>query len=310
MEVFISELFLDKLSDIEKGSPRNVIVTVDKIERIVTSNLKISCNISIENAKNYYDVSGSKSFDSIKQGCIHNAIKNGTYTYNDLTFEENNNNKAIYFYDKSLPNKNNLGLVYIDTENKFDYFFGKCTVNSNPLKDDYEIIEDAAPPCNSMLIVDKYIFFEPKKIKNLIRFINAYNNKELKIPFHLSIISSYENMNKSLPPKNIRDAVSELDLVTNLNYGIYLDNRIPLDDRAIYTNYTKGSIGHPFDDRKTVFNQNFMATSERINKDYDDYLIDLKEWKNFIIKIPKTMGIIQTKYLNKIGFENRLFDSI
>ncbi len=99
------------------------------------------------------------------------------------------------------------------------------------------------------------------------------------------------------------------------NFKIILDTNplkeknIPNDYRLILTNYTMGSIGHPYDNRPTVFNQNFGGTSSEIVNTYCDFLDNLSYWDKFIRKAPTELVIIKTKHQNEL-FTNDLFSDL
>ena len=160
-----------------------------------------------------------------------------------------------------------------------------------------------------MLLIDKYLFATDKKLQNLSKFIKLYISERLEIPFQLTIISSYDNNNRTIAPAKFEKYISELNKIENLKYEILLDKNIPIDDREFYTNYTKGNIGHPFDNRKTVFNQNFIATSNNIKRDYIDYSQRLLAWDKFRSSVPEKMGLTKTRLSNSV-FKNRIFDQL
>jgi hypothetical protein len=312
MEIFINKEFCRELEEAEsrafKSKDRRKLVLIEKIYNLLHSGLKINTNIDYSFIETGIDETGQKDFMDGEGVLALSLLKsNAEFIQSDL-FTINKNN-SFYFIGGSSLLIDNCGVVLINgIENKIG-FYSDCTVNSFEIKEDYSIIEKSTPPCSSLFIVDKYLFADSKKILNVIRFIKAYKSDALKIPFQLTILSSYENNNKPIPPTVFNNYLEEFDKLDNLEYEILLDNRIPFDDRLIYTNYTKGSIGHPFDNRSTVFNQNFIGNSDFIIRDYNDYHNTLEKWFKFCNKISNNIGIITTRYSNS-KFKNRIFTDL
>jgi len=339
MEVVISKSFIERLVEIEELPMRqinpNVRDTFERIQRLIISDFKIKSDLSFnkeEALKIYSDFKEGNNL-SIKELFIKNLIKNNNYYLSDNIFENFKNNKAFYFGNSLFPQQNEFGLIYMNDKDSFESFYQKCTVNSNTLEKDYKVIAEAAPPCNSMLFIDTYIFGNPAelKLKNLIKYIKIYKNNNLTLPFHLSIITSCVNNGNIIDGKLIFSAMEQLNKIDNLEYCIYLLPKPPAADRLFFTNYTYGTIGHPFDDKKTVFSQNFMGRSDNLKRDYCDFLTQLKFWNGEINKIqnitkcpvldpikmkenPNTgkyfkREFITTKFGN-LDFRNRLFDNL
>jgi len=315
MEIFVSEKFIEEIT-LAKNSAisqndDDMLISVIDLTRLLLSGLPVSTDINSDIAIKLFDKTGNKSYKNLKEAIASNIIKSGNYKfYPTLNNSLIQNHQAYYFYDEDSIKSRKLGLISIPNIFEIKNFFKNCIVNSITLKKDYTLIEDAVPPCNAMLIIDKYIFDGKEKLNNLIRFIKIYKNPNLSIPFQLTILSSYDNnSNRYLGAKIFESVASELNNVDNLEFQIFLDKNIPVADRLIFTNYTKGNIGHPFDDRQTVFNQNFLGRSNNIQGDYRDYKTDLTKWHILISKIPKKMGLISTKYESSL-FQNRLFDNV
>ncbi len=311
MEIFITEKFIDDFEKHEKYVYSNHLVNsvniVNKIRTLVLSGLAITCNITNSELVKSYDDSGNKNYLNFKDVFSTSFIKSGKYKFLSLEkFKEIVNYNAYYFLELNSVNPNSHGIVNVNDISTVTHFFENCTVNSRSFSDDYTIIQEATPPCNAMFYIDKYLFASKIKVDNFIKFITLYKKEPMDISFQLTIISSYENNGKSIPKIILEYAEMELNKLDNLQFEILLDKNIPDDDRLIFTNYTKGSIGHPFDDRPTVFNQNFLGTSSNIQCTYEDFISNLKKWNSFKNKIPNNLGLIKTKYSNSI-FTNRLF---
>jgi hypothetical protein len=332
MEVFISETFLNKLDAID-STPRlkvEISETKDQIKRILFSKLKINHNMSLSSDEVGRILSSisipteSNQEFPLKERFIRKLIRSES---EGGVLEIPKNHKAFYFYDSSFEFENKIGLIYMNDEDKFQEFYVNCNVASIPLMTDYSIIEHAVPPCNSMLIIDPYLFGKPfsKKLKNLIKYINIYQKNDLNIPFQLTILAGAKLGDFLIDQTFVDEAIKQLNKINNLEYAIYLNEK-PGSDRYFFTNYTYGSIGHPFDDRETNFSQNFMGGCKDVYKMYRYFILGLCKWNKSINSISvktsfsgflpnkKNEGlqakIIQTVYSNKIDFKNRLFDNL
>ncbi len=317
MEIFISEKFIDYFDRQDKFAYANHLIksvnTINKVRDLLLSGLAITCEIERSELVKYYDETGNKTYSNFKEALSTSAIKSGKYNYEQLNkIKEIENHKAYYFLETDKFDPNNSGVIILKDLLNTSHFYENCTVNSRSLSSDYTLIAEAAPPCNAMLYVDMYIFSSKKKIDNFVKFISIYLNESLTFPFHLSIISSYEENNKTIPADSLNYAEVELNKINNLLFEILLDkskhisSEMAKNDRLIFTNYTMGNIGHPFDGRLTIFNQNFLGTSSNIKSTYEDFISNLKKWSDFINKVPQNLGVIKTKYINA-SFKNRLF---
>jgi hypothetical protein len=261
---------------------------------------------------NEFNRTGNKDFKNFREAFIHYLVKKGNYSF--LSFQEDlkiENYQSYYFLNNSSLNESNYGVAAISEKKEIRSFFEKCTVNSISITDNYDLIKDATPPCSAMLINDAYLFSNDKnKLANLVKLIEIYKDNSLCIPFHLTVLTKYTYQNnKYVSPTFMEKVVETLNCIKNLKFEILLSTKLPLDDRLILTNYTKGSIGHPFDDRPTLFNQNFLGTSNNILRDYKDYFDSLSKFNSFITDCPDKIGQIITKYNNGL-FQNRLFQNV
>lgn len=320
MEIFISEKFIDDFDQQDKfayaNHLTNSVKTINKIRDLLLSGLTITCNIEKTDLVKSFDNSGNKNYSNFKDVFSASFIKSGKYNFLSLEkYKEIINYNAYYFLELDIDAHNSHGIVNVNDISNATHFYENCTVNSRSLSSDYTLIEEAAPPCNAMLYVDMYIFSSKKKIDNFVKFISIYLNESLTFPFHLSIISSYEENNKTIPADSLNYAEVELNKINNLLFEILLDkskhisSELAKNDRLIFTNYTMGNIGHPFDDRLTIFNQNFLGTSSNIKSTYEDFISNLKKWSDFINKVPQNLGYIKTKYFN-VSFKNRLLNDL
>ena len=312
MELFINSRFIDKLDELESKAytekNRFMVDSYYELYKLITSGLKINTDLNEKEITSNFDIVGNKNYNNLKSVISTNYIKQNGTRFTQFPISIPSNLNAYYFLEDANNHFEKYGVAFVNNLNKYNQFYPECTLNSAPFEDDYSVITNVVPPCNSMFIVDKYLFSNEKKIENLVKFIEIFKNDELKIDFHLSILSSYENNNKTIPPKIFEFAHNKLSKLNNLEFKIYLDNRIPDpgDDRLIYTSYSKGNIGHPFDDRKTYFTQEFLGTAKNVKQEYDIFVKDLNFWGNFIKKIPAKMGLLVTQYGN-LTSENRLF---
>jgi hypothetical protein len=313
MEIFVSEKFLDEFIVLEedsfKNKDREKLSVYNKIYNLFNSGLFINSDISNDKIQTFFESNGNKKINNIKNVIALIAVKSGKCKFINMPLESIPDFSAFYFVEEPILYGKNSGVVIIDDLKSLDNFYSNCTINSlNIGEDNYSLIADAVPPCNAMLIIDKYLFKGSKKLENFLKYLHLYVKKDLDIPFQLTIISSYESNNMPLPTAVFEKYTIELNKFHNLQYQILLDSRISIDDRKFYTNYTKANWGHPLD-RESIYNQNFIASSDNVLRDYSDYCDDINKWKIFCTRIPKTMGSITTMYSN-ISFENRIFENI
>jgi hypothetical protein len=332
MDIILSQIFLDKLSEFRKNAFTNedesMILLSSKIIRFLNSKLNIVTNIDQVEVKNCYSNNiGTKEFKTIKDSIIHKLIKNG-YAYNDLKEISKVDCKSFLFTDNSCSTNIDDGIIEVNFDKQKEEFYLNSIVTQRTFKNEYEELEKYVPICNSMLYIDPYILEgkkEDRKIKNenFIKFLKAFIKPLQNVNFHLTIISKlgqYDRNKKEfvvVNEQNIKDLLFALQKINNLEYELFLaenlfygsDFQDRYRDRVFFTNYTKGSFGHPNDGKTTYFNQNFMAISTDVDKDYNDYLKELKVWLNFINKIPATKNNTKTKYGN-LKEQNRLFKSL
>lgn len=305
----IDKLLIDAKDDILTNKPSNINILFQLL-----SALPISTNIEEQEVKKYAKgIFGNKKYTSFKEIIISNAIKNQRLNICH-TPENIENYNAFYFLDNEAGDQTGYlnGIAIKDKTYDGTDFFNDCTVVDLPIENDWLGITDSIPPCNAMLIIDKYIFGNPfeEKLSSLKSFIEMYK-ADTQIEFHLSILFSQENNGTICTPAQIERAFNELCSINKLELQLLSDNRIPTRDRLFFTNYCSGNIGHPHDSGSTRFNQLFLGredSKEKIRRNYNYYTAELKSWHSFIQRVPDRMGQIQTRWISS-DFTNRLFQS-
>jgi hypothetical protein len=332
MDIILSKIFLDKLSWFTKKAFENqnedMILFSSKITRFLNSNIKIVTNFNEEEIISNYSLNiGNKKFKTIKDSIIHKLIKNG-YAYDDLKCISEVDCKSFLFIDNTCIAKIDDGIIEVNFDQHKQEFYLNSILTQRTFKNEYEEIKKYIPTCNSLLYIDPYIVEgneDVRRVKNenFIKLLKSFIKPGLNVKFHLTILSKlgqWDHKTKKfniIQEQNIEDLILNIQKLDNLEFELYLaenlyygsDIRNRYRDRVFYTNYTKGSFGHPNDGKTTYFNQNFMAISTDINRDYDDYLMELKTWSSFIKKIPDTIFNTKTKYGNLILL-NRLFETL
>jgi hypothetical protein len=320
MEVYVTEKYFDIFESLLVKAAKDILsntpTNINCIFQLLSS-LPLKVNISDTEREKYQAILGNKQYTTFKDRIISYAIKNQRLYNDEYDYTSINNFNAYYFLDIDDTENPGLknGIVVKDKTFDGTDFYADCTVTHQEIAGDFNLLVNNIPPTNAMLIIDKYIFGHPfvTKLERLISFLNLYKKQELSIPFHLTILCSYQNGRQTVcTPAQIQAAFERLSEIENLYFQIIIDDNIPQDDRLIFTNYTKGNIGHPFDNRETVFNQKFLGfenSAEKITKNYKVFVDNLKKWKTFINGVPKQMGAITMKYANN-EFINRLFEFI
>lgn len=315
MKVFIENQYFNLLDKILESSynefAHKKIANINSLIHLFTA-LPVYCDINIEEIKTITDnVSGNKNFTSLKEIVITQAIKNQTlklYNTKSIPIEDHS---AFYFYfNKSISKAGEeKGVFAKDIEFDGSDCLNNFLVVDKSVKNDWEILKTSIPPCNAMLIIDKYVFSHPFKIKieGLLKFLKLYKGK-LKDPFHLSIIYSDEKAGVRISKeKDIDFAFTNIKELGNVELEFIADNNIPTDDRLIFTNYTSGNIGHPFGKHNTRFNQKFLGFGNdgfEIMRNYKEYKRRLSSWFEFI------QNVDNCNRRTSSNFKNRLFTFI
>jgi len=307
----LEELMTLSVGDIQSGKVSNISAIF-----LLLDALPLNIDLNEEDIEKYaLSMRTNEPYRSFQDRFVRNAIKNKQLMTREIAVDNSNINNLSAYYFLNNSNTNELekskGIVCKGLDYKGEAFYDNCTLTDLPIQT-WEPIRESIPPVNAMLIIDKYIFSKPLKIKiqSLIDFVTLYK-ANLEIPFHLSILFSSENHGKShVTQAQIDEVFQTISSIRNLEVTLYLDNSIPVDDRLVYTNYTTGSIGHPFDVRPTRFSQNFLGrenSSANIIRNYTNYRKDILFWNSFISKIPRSMGQVKTKWESS-DFTNRLFE--
>jgi len=303
----IEELFISAKQDILSGNVTNLTALFQLL-----SALPLNINLNDLDIKKFAkSLLGNKAYTSFKDLIIINALKNQQLkSYKSETFDIKN---LSAFYFLNINNGHEIaqthGIACKGLDFNGEEFYDNCTITDEPITDNWEPIAKSVPPVNALLVIDKYIFDYPfeKKIKSLIEFIKLYKGN-LQIPFHLTVLFALNHGDQNL----IKKAFQLLSEIGNIEVQLYADHNLPSSDRLIFTNYTSGNIGHPFDGRDTRFSQNFLGRDnnvERIRNNYKNYKRDLIKWNSVINNIPGSFGVMQSKWETST-FTNRLFEPV
>ncbi len=320
MRVYISKDYFDIIETLLNDAAKDILTmkptNLNCIFQLLSA-LPLKIDISDTEMKKYAkSIFKNSQYVSFKDRIIANAIKNQNLIngHFDNIIDQYN---AYYFIP--VDNNHNIGLekgvILKDQNYDGNDFYANCNVTDEIISDDLTIIQNNIPPTNAMLIIDRYVFGHQfaTKLPNLISFVNLYNSNMLSIPFHLTIVCSYELNGKFIcSPLLVEQALNSLNEIPNINVEIYIQDNLREKDRLIFTNYTKGNIGHPFTDETTVFNQKFLGcdiSPERIKINYKNYKKSLLKWENLINQIPEHNGLLRTKWSNR-QFSNRIFDNL
>ncbi len=303
----IEELLISAKEDILTGKATNLTALFQLL-----SALPLNINLNDLDIKKFAkSLMGNKAYTSFKDLIILNALKNQQLkSYKSEPFDIQNLS-AFYFLNinNGLEIAQSYGIACKGLDFNGEEFYDNCTITDEPIADTWEPVVKSVPPVNAMLIIDKYIFDNPfdKKIQSLIQFIKLYKGN-LQIPFHLTILFSLNQGNQNLTDK----AFLLLSEIGNIKVQLYADHNLPSSDRLIFTNYTSGSIGHPFDGRETRFSQNYLGREnsiERIRNNYRNYRKDLIKWNSIVKNIPDSFGVTKSKWETS-SFTNRIFEPI
>jgi hypothetical protein len=324
MENYISEQLLKKIESIYNSNTKtfltgetNGVITLFKL----LNALPLNTDFSIEEVEKISrQVIGSKNYESWSDIIVFAAVKN--QRLNILNFKNTGsaieNHSAYYMLDveDALHISKSNGIVCKGSEYNGEEFFENCNVTDLPISNSWDPICNKTPPTNAMLIVDKYIFGSPleKKLNSLVEFIKLYKS-DLNIPFHLSILFSFEGggpKSKDIVTEHqVSQIIKKLVEIGNIEVQLLADNNLP-HDRMIYTNYTSGNIGIPFTGVDTRFTQKFLGMGNKsidIQNNYELYKRELSNWKSRMDKIPSNMGLIKMRWETS-DFNNRLFDFV
>lgn len=322
MENYVAQDYFEKFDNLLEAAKKDILTNIpsnlNALFQLLLA-LPLFTDTTIEEIENYKRaLNGNKHYSSFKDLIILHAIKKNQLKICSIAEIENriNNHSAFYFFNnaKGKEMASSHGVAVKDNQYNGETFYEGCTVADFPLSRDWQAITEFIPPCNSMFIVDKYVFGYPfeEKINGLTSFVKLYK-AATKIPFHLTIVFSQRRNERLIcTTSQINSAFTKLKAIGNIEVQLFSNNSIPSDDRIILTNYCSGNIGHPFDGRRTRFNQNFLGRENietKIIRNYRTYKTELRFWNSFINNIPNRRGEVRTKWTTS-EFTNRLFHPI
>ena len=315
MKVFIENQYFNLLDEILESSYRefahNKIANFNSLIHLLTA-LPICCDISNDEIKIITDnISGNKKFTSLREIAVLNAIKKQSLKQWDFIDAGFNEYSGYYFLFKKGYEKigEEKGVFVKDISFDGSECLSQYLIVDKSVGNDWETLDISIPHCNAMLIIDKYVFSHPFKIKidGLLKLLKLYKGK-LKETFHLSIIYSEEKGGKRISnKKDVEFAFHKIRELENIELELIADNNIPTDDRLIFTNYTSGNIGHPFGKHITRINQKFLGFGKdgsEITSNYNDYKKRLKNWFDFI------QNSKQNNIRSSYNFKNRIFSFV
>ncbi len=196
----------------------------------------------------------------------NNLIATGKKIYSNTSIKNCTNLDFCFFtnysseFCTSYSQKN--GVIYLGNNFLNTPFYLK---NSFPLEltsENIHQVEKIKHPCNSLIILDSFLFNGSGKVKYLINFIEKFIPGQLSNKFQIDIIiqNPYDN-------EKIKKAYDQILLVfkDKISLHIYLSNNLKdiEYDRYILTNYAIINIGHPFD-RDTNISCNFFPSQNNL----------------------------------------------
>jgi len=308
MNVYIDAEFFDvieKQFDAEKGNffstSGNNLRAIFNLLSALKIHTTVSKNEIIKYAKG---LAGNKEYASLKDVVISQSLKKQQLN-SVKSIDRVKDYNGFYFLKNHFPEENNV--IVKDEKYDFKYFYEDCSVSVYSFNGSIGDLKQFIPPANAMIISDPYIFDEPLDIKigKVREFINLIKANCIDIPFHLSILTRTENIYK------VKKGFEELSKIDNLAIQIVTLNKKDCErDRNIFTNYTSITIGHPFENKKTNFNQNFFAVENdpvKISMNYTTNRSQLDDIKKKISNMPEYIRGVQHKWQNT-KFTNRLFN--
>lgn len=324
MENYVANEYFERLNSLLDAAKKDILTNIpsnlNALFQLLLA-LPLYTDTTIEEIESYKrTLNGNKQYSSFKDLIISHAIKKSKSPLKICKIEEIenkiSNHSAFYFFNNSKGEEfaSSYGVAVKDNRFCGENFYETCTVADFPLSKNWQAITEFIPPCNSMFIVDKYIFGFPfeEKISGLISFVKLYK-AATQIPFHLTIVFSQgQKENPICTTQQINSAFAELKSIGNIEVQLFSNLNIPIHDRIFLTNYCSGNIGIPFSGRKTKFNQNFLGREDneaKIIRNYRTYEDELRSWNKFINGIPDRRGNVRTKWATS-DFTNRLFNPI
>ncbi len=340
-DAFVVDAFIDYLEQREKDfssatnyaereENRKRMSTIERIHRfLLASNINTDLSES-SIVKFYKKVAANKKYTTLKEHIYFNAVKNQrmkpcadlfeyAFSDQDFSFElflsKVNHQTAVYFIPcntlKCKEIENKFGLVVLGIDFDFTDFYENQKIVAKTITREMNGIEECKHPCNSMIIVDPYIFSSTHgnfdKIPGIIKTIQTFKPEYLSIKFHLLILTKTNNNNTDYQNK-IKRIQQQLGGPEKVFIEVYAPTSISFDDRIILTNYANINIGHPYD-RDTYLNCviNFSDIDEnKIRDNYSEYNKRCNMIKKDITKTPDKNGFIINIFKTSQDDKNRL----
>ncbi len=198
----------------------------------------------------------------------------------DFCYFTNNSFEFCDSYSKKY------GVIYLGANFLNVPFYLK---NSFPLElttEKIHQVEKIKHPCNSLIILDSFLFNGAGKVTNLINFVEKMMPVQLSNKFQIDIIiqNPYDNQKIQKAYDKILHALKD-----KISLHIYLSNNLKdiESDRYILTNYAIINIGHPFDRNTNVSCSFYPSQSniEDVSTSYKDIQQKRTIIKNVISKI-------------------------
>jgi hypothetical protein len=183
----------------------------------------------------------------------------------------------------NCENKTNEdGKIHIGKEFLQREFFINNTFPVEHTDKDLSKLDKIFHPCNSLVIIDPYLFtnFDKKKTY-LFNFLKKIISQTLKKPFKIDIVvKNNDRYNDVIKANNM--ILAEFDKISlHIYYSKALNDSE--SDRYLITNYALIAIGHPFD-RESNISSNFFPSNPDENLVVQAYNSRIKKLE-FIKKI-------------------------
>ena len=219
------------------------------------------------------DVKTESYFDEMQKGplMLQQLWKRHANGDSELQFSENH--KCDNYIEKLMVCKDARTIYLLDKEGKKCIDYGAIAISADNLKQQAHLFKDNGcaiekdyhgnwkkiltkeydlTRCNSMIVVDNYIFKNPENLFSLLDGLLPY---KLKCVFHLSIFTeSINDANKKY--HQLKSQIERLRPELKVQLSLYVSNgKSAFHDRAILTNNTWISCDGGFD----LFNERGKA---------------------------------------------------
>ena len=214
-----------------------------------------------------------------------------------------------------------FGNIYVGrnpTYNKFYLSHSFPNKNTDPVPGD-QLMENLKHPCNSMIIIDRYLLiynirYKPK-VPNLISFLKKFIElTKLSEQFEIDILvfpppkpskqgknrnENFTQDNKIIREQYYKKIVDFIEQMKKLEISahIYVVSSLSAD-RFILTNYATITIGHPFD-RPSYISSNFYPSNNTVSENKQSYQYWKDKLQNAYYEINKCKINNQWKTDNK-----------